>query len=216
LIAKVISLLNVFALPIYDIGTRMSRNLEIMRQNLIKCNIKGCQPKLDHRDLILPAEDVDCCTMMQINPQTPTNFMMVDVLYYIPPQDIARFFCNENVESLYSINLKTHANSGSLADEVVWTGQPTVEAYFNEIKQEFTERRTFISNYTVDDTAVDGTTKVVAQYSHKCLSFWEDNTVYQFTDRDGTTMFIKCEIYFQDLTAYEVIRLTRAYDQVVE
>jgi hypothetical protein len=48
------------------------------------------------------------------------------------------------------------------------------------------------------------------------LSFWEDNTVYQFTDRDGTTMFIKCEIYFQDLTAYEVIRLTRAYDQVVE
>jgi hypothetical protein len=211
ILAKLLSYFEILALPVYDFGTRIQRNLMVMKENRLKLNLKGCQPKLDQRDNDIPDHvDVVRKTMQEVmgDISQPTNCMMVDVLYYITPNDIGRLFCNPNVTSLYSVNLQTHTNAGTLVDEVSWVSNPIKTMVFNNATQQYEERNDTNSIYTVHDTAPDGFTKVTTNFTHKSLEFWEDNTIYAFTDRNGVTVHIAVEIYSK-LSAYEIIRFTR-------
>lgn len=152
------------ALPVFDIGTRMHRNRQVIANNKFEITISGSQPGKCAKDRNMAKfANVSDFTAWQVATneviKEPTNLLMIDVIYYIPYRDIIALLSNPNVKALYSIHARFVSRAGNLNNEVTWVG----------------DKETNMCSFTIKDTK-DHKTPSVTKFQHGCLEDWYNHT----------------------------------------
>lgn len=177
---------------VFDIGTRPLRNYNIVKKF---CNINdityddfyGCQPNskqcvkvggLDKFAHITKSTLAEATSNGEFN--ATNTLLMVDVLYYIPPNELFRAVVR--CKSLYSIHCRFYDFAGStINNEVTWTT---------------TNNNT---TYTILDRDDKTGKPIDRKYTHDTLKQYLP-TNYKFTDYDGKQYNIsKALVYANDV-----------------